>query len=124
VAQGRVLPWNRLSKRVDVFSMIYNQQDEAGRSLTRPWEGPKVYGIHKPKSLKVRPVDSSDSTELSPGGMLHWKRTIEAQDALPAIPDEKFPQWLLPKFSHDLARGTRLTAARLAALRIGPDVTE
>lgn len=106
---------SRFSRRFDSYSIA--QAPKNG------WPAVRVYGVYKPKSRKVQPVDSSYSTGETPGGLVDWRRTIELQDKeIPKV-EGKYSEWLIPKFS-EIERGSRLTPDRIEGMLIGSMLTE
>jgi hypothetical protein len=103
----------RISLRFDAYS--FTQQ----RSLP---PAVSVNGLYKPVSRKVRPMDSSESTGLAPGGLDNWKEVLEEREGVGVPGVGRFSQWLIPKFSH-IIPGSRLTKDRKKALKIGPGLT-
>ena len=67
----------------------------------------------------MRPAERWISDGSMPGGMPDWReRALERERAMPRLPNEKYPGWLIPKFSR-MARGARLTPERLQKIRVG-----
>ena len=68
----------------------------------------------------MRPVDLGESDGSKPGGVSDWVAKSKEEDV--ASYKEKYPKWLIPKFS-DIKRGARLTKERIEKLIVGGDLT-
>jgi len=74
--------------------------------------------LNKWKKDKILPANQPHTGGLKPGGDEDWKIKLVGN---PSPINIKYP-WLIPKFSN-IPRGTRLTAERIAGLKIGMGIT-
>ncbi|KAI0996122.1 hypothetical protein K3495_g12058 [Podosphaera aphanis] len=81
-----------------------------------------VSAIYKPKSRKVRPVDSDKSDGQIPGGYHDWYERSRVRDT-PQKQSGIYQQHLLPWIAN-FERGKRLTDDRIRQLDIGTNVSE
>ena len=101
----------RLSRRNDLVTLQQGRLRDV-----------KSTGAYKRVAQKVKPVDSSQNDGSIPGGTFTWKKEAITKEQYIMHPSDKYDQWLIPQFSN-LARGSRLTSERVAALRIGSHLT-
>jgi len=74
--------------------------------------------LYKRKKDKILPANQPHAGGLKPGGEKDWKIKLVRN---PSPVNIKYP-WLIPKFSN-IPRGLRLTAERIAGLKIGTGIT-
>ena len=100
----------RFSKRFDILPL--GQQQEG-----------RVSTMYKRKVQKVRPVDSSVSDGTAPSGGMQWKESVTKSEMSQSVATARGPYdtWLIPKFSM-IAKGTRLTNERVAAMLVGSEL--
>ena len=105
----------RLSHRFDFFSI--------SQARAQIKEFVRVDGAYKRKGVKIRQVERCVSDGSSPGGNPDWrKKALAREAAMPKPFFEKYPGWLIPKFS-SIARGARMTPERLQKINVGECLT-
>ena len=104
-----------MSHRFDLFSI--------SQARAQIKEFVRVDGAYKRKGVKIRSVERCVSDGSAPGGNPDWrKKALTREAATPKPFFEKYPGWLILKFS-TIARGARMTPERLQKINVGECLT-
>jgi len=84
----------------------------------------KVNTLYKRKGEKVLPQNVARTDGASPGGETFWKDRVlkQEKEKLKSRESGRYDKWLTPRFT-DALEGSRLTADRLASIRVGEELS-
>ncbi|KAI0997515.1 hypothetical protein K3495_g10672, partial [Podosphaera aphanis] len=120
IGSAEIFMTTNINPGVDIPSPYFGRQRSSVISAHN--RTPGVNAIYKPKSRKVRPVDSDKSDGQTPGGYHDWYERSRVRDT-PQKQSGVYQRYLLPRIAN-FERGKRLTDDRIQQLDIGTDISE